>query len=376
MILTVLVVFLLYVIAVFFWRYPAISVGRLNGKNDCTHILVNRIFYYLVPISLLSLIIGLRYDVGVDYLAYKEIYETRFGGSFDESWEKIEFLYAVISYCCYKLGMPYYILFIIMAFIPFYFYYKSFNRFRYLFPLATYCLIALGILFWYFNIQRQATAFFILLYSVNFVVKKQFWIFLLYCLIAAGFHVSSIYFIPCFLLYFLPRRQLFSPFLLVFIYIFTWIFSAHLQHFLFGMITPFLSGRYATYLEVMEKWEMGGGSGIGLLILHLVDIILILNSSVLFWKYKHERFDIYFRIYFIGIIVSNIAGINMLLSRLPFCFTSMKIIIASFFMFHVLSMWRYNSSICTKLSFIILTIFTVLLLGANIMNTPYNFVFL
>lgn len=199
---------------------------------------------------------------------------------------------------------------------------------------------------------------------------------MLYCLIAAGFHVSSIYFIPCFLLCFLPWRQLLSPFLLVSIYILTWIFSEHLQHFLFGIITPFLSGRYATYLEVMEEWEMGGGSGIGLLILHLVDIILILNTSVLFSKYKQERFDIYFRIYFIGTIVSNIAGINMLLSRLPFCFTSMKIIVASFFMYHVLSIWRINGFLCSKLSFIILAIFTVLLLGANIMNTPYNFVFL
>lgn len=373
--LIIFVIFSLYFIAVFFWKYPAISAGKLNDYKECSLIL-NRIFFYLVPISIISLIIGLRYDVGVDYLAYKEIYETRFTGSFDESCENIEFLYAVISYCCYKLGMPYYLLFIIMAFIPFYFYYKSFDRFRYLFPFATYCLIALGILFWYFNIQRQATAFFILLYSVNFIVKKRFWLFLLYCLIATGFHISSIYFLPCFLLYFLPRRQLCSSFLLGFAYILTWLFSEHLQYFLFELITPFLSGRYATYLAVMNEWEMGGGSGIGLLILHLVDLILILNSSVLFSKYQQERFDIYFRIYFIGSIISNIAGINMLLSRLPFCFTSMKIIIAGFFMFHVLSIWQNHGSLKSKLFFVILIIFTALLLVANMLNTPYNFIFL
>ncbi|MUT99918.1 MAG: hypothetical protein EP145_13220 [Bacteroides uniformis] len=84
------------------------------------------------------------------------------------------------------------------------------------------------------------------------------------------------------------------------------------------MITPFLSGRYATYLEIMNEWEMEGGSGIGLIILHLVDIILILNSSILFYKYRQERFDIYFRIYFVGTIIANIAGVNMVLSRLPF----------------------------------------------------------
>ena len=142
------------------------------------------------------------------------------------------------------------------------------------------------------------------------------------------------------------------------------------------MITPFLSGKYANYLGIMNEWEMEGGSGIGLFLLHLVDIILILNSSVLFNKYKLERFDIYFRIYFVGTIIANIAGVNMLLSRLPFCFTSMKIIVAGFFMFHVLSIWKYPGFLKSKLSFIILMIFTVLLLGANIMNTPYDFVFL
>lgn len=375
MILTAFVVFLLYTITLFFWRYPAISARKLNAHKEYGLIL-NYTFFYLVPVFIISLIIGLRYDVGVDYLAYKRLYETCFTGTLEESWVNLEFLYAIISYCCYKLGMPYYVLFMIMAFIPFYFYYKSFDRFRYLFPFATYCLIALGILFWYFNIQRQATAFFILLYSVNFIVKKQFWFFLLYCLIAAGFHISSIYFIPCFLLYFLPWRRLCSSFFLIVIYILTWVFSSQLQHLLFWMITPFLSGKYANYLGVMNEWEMKGGSGIGLFLLHLVDMILIINSSVLFYKYKQERFDIYFRIYFVGTIVANIAGVNMLLSRLPFCFTSMKIIVAGFFMFYVLSIWQYSGFFKSKLSFIILMIFTALLLGANIMNTPYNFVFL
>lgn len=152
-------------------------------------------------------------------------------------------------------------------------------------------------------------------------------------------------------------------------------FSSYLQHFLFEMITPFLSGRYATYLEIMNEWEMEGGSGIGLIILHLVDIILILNSSILFYKYRQERFDIYFRIYFVGTIIANIAGVNMVLSRLPFCFTSMKIIVASFFVCYVLSIWRYNSFLKRKFSLVLLVVFTVLLLGANIANTPYCFVF-
>ena len=97
--------------------------------------------------------------------------------------------------------------------------------------------------------------------------------------------------------------------------------------------------------------------------------------STLFYKYRQERFDIYFRIYFVGTIIANIAGVNMVLSRLPFCFTSMKIIVASFFVCYVLSIWRYNNFLKRKFSLVLLVVFTVLLLGANIANTPYCFVF-
>ncbi|MUT99919.1 MAG: hypothetical protein EP145_13225 [Bacteroides uniformis] len=101
MILTILLCFVVYYCC-FLWKFPAVSNNKLNVYKECGSIL-NRIFFYLVPVSLISLIIGLRYDVGVDYLAYKEIYETRFVGGFNESLENIEFLYAVISFVAINL---------------------------------------------------------------------------------------------------------------------------------------------------------------------------------------------------------------------------------------------------------------------------------
>lgn len=375
MILTIFVIFSIFSIIFLFWKYPAISISRKSLICKSNQIFINDIFYYIVPVFLISLLIGLRYDVGVDYLAYKEIYETHFTGALNESYKNIEFLFGIISFCCYKLGIPYYFFFVLMAFIPFIFYYKAFKSFSYLFPFVSYCLISLGVLFWYFNIQRQTTAFFILLYSVNFIKENKKIKFLLCCLLAFGFHASSIYFIPCFLLYYFPNRQIISSCYLIIIYIFTWVFSDQLQFLLFEMITPFLSGRYADYLVVMDNWNMEGGTGLGLLTLHLIDFILIIKSPLLFIYHGKERFDIYFRIYFIGALISNIAGVNMLLSRLPFCFVSMRIIIAAFFLYYVSSTWKKQSYI-TKSSFVILTIFTIMLLIANIINTPYSFVFM
>lgn len=374
--LTSIVVFLLFSIVFIFWKYSAVSLSRV-WMNKNSSFFLNRLFAGLFPIIILSLLIGLRYDVGVDYLAYKEIYETRFDGNLIDSIRNsdLEILYTIISYYCYQSGMPYYIFFVVMAFIPLVFYYKSFKYFTYLFPYSFYCIVSFGVLFWYFNIQRQAIAFFILLYSIKYIVENKKFIFLLCCLIAVGFHLSSLYFIPFIFLFYLPRRPLFSPLYLVGTYILTWICSNHIQSLLFFIIRPFLSGRYLNYEGIMENWIMEGGSGIGLLLLHIIDIIFILNSPFLFKRFSFERFDIYFRLYYTGCIIANIAGLNMLLSRLPFSFISIRSIVGAFFLYYVFNCWK-SLKWNIQLSFVIVVCFSALLLIANIINTPYQFVFI
>lgn len=376
MFLTTIVVFLSVLIALLFWKYPLVS----NFQNtqilySSERFVINKTVYYVVPILLLSLLYGLRYDVGVDYLAYKKIYETYFWGSLWESLSKsdIEYIYATIAHICYNIGMPYYIFFLVMAIVPLTFFYKSVKNYSYIFPYSFFCLFSLGIIFWYFNIQRQAIAFFILLYSVKFIKEKKLGRFLFWNLVATGFHISSLYFIPCYILFYLPPKKLLPAPILLTTYFTTWIFSSQLQQLLFNIISPFLSGRYADYIAVMETWEMGGGTGIGILLLHFIDIILITYSHLLSKKFINERFDIYFRIFFIGTFIANIAGTNMLLSRLPFCFTSMKIIVAGYFLYYVINNWK-SLNICIKSSFSIFIIINILLLMANIRNTPYQFI--
>ena len=163
--------FLLYTVTLFFWRYPAISARKLSVHKEYGLIL-NYAFFYLVPVFIISLIIGLRYDVGVDYLAYKGLYETSFTGTIDESWGNLEFLYAIISYCCYKLGMPYYVLFMIMAFIPFYFYYKSFDRFRYLFSFCYLLLDCFRYSILVFQYSTSSNSFFYFVILSELYSKK------------------------------------------------------------------------------------------------------------------------------------------------------------------------------------------------------------
>ena len=75
---------------------------------------------YVIPIIVLSLVLGLRYNVGTDYLAYKEIYDTQ---NSDLFWnivnERIEPLYQIINHIPFLFGLPYYYMSILVCFIMF-----------------------------------------------------------------------------------------------------------------------------------------------------------------------------------------------------------------------------------------------------------------
>lgn len=84
---------------------------------------------YVIPIIVLSLVLGLRYNVGTDYLAYKEIYDTQ---NSDLFWnivnERIEPLYQIINHIPFLFGLPYYYMSILVCFIMFSLFYHFFCK--------------------------------------------------------------------------------------------------------------------------------------------------------------------------------------------------------------------------------------------------------
>lgn len=359
----------------FFYKYPFYA----NRRNLCSVFAVQSInfcFRYIFPIIFLSLLWGLRYDVGTDYLSYKEIYENNFTGTVWESLSEsnVEYLYALISHVLYHLGMPYYVMFVIMALIPLIFYYKAFRDKPFLFGYASFFLMALGVLFWYFNIQRQGISFFILLYSVDFIRRKRFFSFLVCIIVAMGFHISSLLFLFCYLFAYLRPTLILNRKFLLLLYLLTWILSYPLQNILLQIISNALVGKYSAYVNIVDSWMMGTGSGIGLLIMHIIDIILIVTSPFLCKVYSNYRYDVYFRIFFVGVLFANIAGLNMVLSRFPFCFVSMRIILMAFLTCYVLKKWNNRNIYFVKIAWLNSVLLSISLLFANIMNTPYRFV--
>lgn len=352
---------------------------RVGSVGQCAHlsadmVLADRVVTRAVPILVVSLLIGLRYEVGVDYPIYKEIYEFSTFADIGKSMEEsgVEPLFTLICSLLHKCDIPYYGMFFMMTVIPFCFFYSAFRQMQHLFIPAVLLLYMTGTLFWYLNIMRQGVSFFIILYAIQYIRSRSLLKYLFWIVIAAGFHVSAFIFIPLYLLAYV-RRPLMGRWIALVVYLFTWIYSKPLLSSSFHLFTPLLEGRYAKYANVLETWEMGEGTGLGVLILHIIDLTLIYFSPKCVRFFREERFDIYYNLFFIGALLANIAGLNMLLSRVPFCLISMRVMVAAFSLWYAYKFWK-GCGFTYKLAMLLSLLCGIAHLFADIINTEYSFV--
>lgn len=373
--LTLLVFLSIVLIVAFFNKYPFINRKREIEIGISNAILINNFFSVFVPIILVSLLLGLRYNVGIDYLAYKEIYEVDISNDLKWSIEnrETEILFTVICVFLHKLNIPYYGMFIIMAIIPLYFFYSSFKRTNYLLVLGIICLILSGVLFMYLNIMRQGIAFFIILYAIQYIIKKSFVKYAFWIIVASGFHITSLLFLP---FYYLKNTQKFlfrNRIIAIILFLLSIIFSGKFVSVVLSLAMPFLEETYIQYINLIEDWNMSEGTGLGMIVQRISDLCLIYVSPLCIRYLKNERFDIYYNIYFIGLIFANLAGMNMLLSRVPFCFVSMRFIILSFSFWLIYKLW-YIVPTQYKFFAILSMICNILYFIGNISHTDYAFI--
>lgn len=355
-------------------KYPLIGSGRSFIGNSVS--LANIVFAIVVPILFISILLGLRYEVGVDYPIYRQIYEYGISADIEESLQhrEIEWLYVIICSLLHKLGAPYYMMFVVMAIIPMTFYFQFIKRYPRLIFIATYFLLATGVLFWYMNIMRQGIAFFILLYACQYIAKRKFISYIILIVIATGFHTSSLLFLPAYFLYYC-RRPILKRSVAIILYLICWFASGKLLEFLLSIIDiSILHGTsYLKYANVISTWEMVGGTGLGIISLHLVDLSLIVCSSLIIKSNKYVRADIFYNLFLLGTYFWSIAGRNMVLSRIPFCFVSMRFFVAAMTCWYIWNHWQAMGLLHRVASISCMLFATANLIG-NIMSTEYKFV--
>ncbi|MDN7020674.1 EpsG family protein [Lactiplantibacillus plantarum] len=201
-----LIMFLFAEIFAFLSVYYNNRVNAVTGELPINIHKWNRLqskFWLWISAIPFFLIAALRYRVGTDYSVYMDMQIPQLLRGIDYKL-KYEYLYQAVI----KLGMAisgYQLVFILTHLILLFFIWKSFENLS-----ADLCFSVFIFMFGAFyntslNIMRQSIAMAVFLYSIKFIVRRDFRRFLIMIIIAFLFHKSAIIFLP---LYWLPEIKL------------------------------------------------------------------------------------------------------------------------------------------------------------------------
>lgn len=346
-------------------------IGRHFYVNT---ILINKFFYYF-PIAVLGVVLGLRYGVGVDYFSYEQMYIS-------QKWHSIfegnsgEFIFGFIYFVCFRLGLPYAFVQILLNFIFFVFFYKAFESKKTVFPWVIIFLFLTGFLFLYLNIQRQGIAFSILLYALRFVENRNLIKYLLCIMLALGFHFSSLLFLPVYFIF--PLLKIIKSIKLqLFLWTISFVFSSFILQSIGELSIILLEAtKYGRYGTAVFTSEMERGSGMGLIVKGISDLVIILCSKSLFQHYRNDNyFKVSYLVFFIGTLLSNVFQYNLLLSRVAFMFVSFRMVVLAYaYNYFLHSKVLLERTIFIFLIVIYLAYFIGMIYIGNNSCSPYHFI--
>ena len=358
----------------------SVSVRVANSKlhqeifrNKYVDILIQE----FIPILLLTITLGLRYNVGVDYLSYKNIYEYP-DSSFDFSVSHIEPLYYFFNYFFYRLGFPYYALVCFVIFVQFYLFFHSFKPYPTIRQNSFVFLFITGTLFLFLNGQRQGLSFFVILFSLKYIYNRNLGKYLFFVIIASGFHYTSLMFIPLYFVYNLKRGIFDNLYIQLSIFILCLLLQTYLFDIIYNIILSISPAKYLRYGDRIIDWKMDLGTGYALLLSYLMNIITMFLFN---WKIERKTNSVFlfvYRVWLIGTYLEMIFVGNMLLTRLTLCLTALKIILLPYIIGNV----RKESIRKEFLQFILLLIlllsylvyFLFLIKNGSSLCSPYQFV--
>lgn len=364
----------------FFVCISLLSLGKLIKTN--VHSSLKMHSFVIISILFFTFSMGLRFDVGIDYAGYLDEYKyiSAVGKSSLLDRDKWEFLYATITNFLANNKFHFAWLFIITSFLQITFFYLGHlnKKILFLLPYSTFFMI-MYLLPSMNNVMRQFIAFMIFFYALKYVFKKDFIRYVLFIAIAFFFHKSVIVVVP---FYFFINREIFlksrkMQYVLVgiaalggaLILNFLWInFS-----FLFSNLGY---NSYDLYGDDLGAVKKEGNTGIGNIITWSVILIVIYFSPRLSKFYKNRLFDMYYNLFFIGVLLKPIFGSFMVMNRLNVYFYSFRFIIMAFLCDYLINKSKSlkDNALGFFLILITLIVFTYeLSIGAYNMS-PFKFI--
>lgn len=293
--------------------FSVIAAKKANSYIlDNGNLTVKRSFWKLeiiFPILLFAIIMGMRYDVGVDYLTYLNNYLYKnYSG-------KGEVLFNLFSDVGWLFNFHFVYFFTAIAFTQILFFFLAFKDERYLYPLLIFFLFTTGNFLFWMNVLRQALALCIWLYALKFIETKKPYIYFAICLAIFMVHRSSVI---LFIFYPILRngKDYFASIklqLVLFLsaFVFEQLFFSLLMKFenIISFYTSLLGdGLYNSYSinNLVQEFSESKGSGFAVYFKILLNLIIIFYSVRLKKFYNSNRFIIIYFFFFLGVITTYI----------------------------------------------------------------------
>lgn len=318
--------------------------------------------------SILVLIVGLRYNVGVDYMGYyNDYYGVGFAHHREAKIARYEFGYEIILRTLLYFKFKAWVLFTLIAFLIWYFFIQSFKVFPFLLKWGFFFAFTTGFFFASMNGMRQTVALVIFMYAIKYIEKESLKKFTLYVLLGLSFHTSILLVYP---FYFFINKISFTHPKWLLVYVLTYIVGNKIDIrdiILFGLD---LFPKYQHYTErFLQDFNNPASGGLGNVYFFTVGLIIILYSQDLLRKMP--RMKIYYNLFFIGSILFNFFWKYDILGRITYLFIWFKIFCLAALVYYFgksRSSWLFYLLIVTQLIMFIYKIYK----GENL-SSPFQF---
>jgi hypothetical protein len=331
-----------------------------------------RIQHFMV-LLIISIVVGFRYQVGVDWESYKEVFfhiKNNPSIQFFDQTDEPGFFY--INKIIAGLGLGYQWMFFTVAFISWFFLFKSVPKT--ILPFFIFFLFADEYFFWGMNGVRQFVAIGIFLFSIHFIINRNFWYFLISVFIASLFHYSALLLIP---IYFIPFSRFYNQKFWFLAFAVSFFFSQSivlvngLKQFLI-YLTQFIPiiHNYVLYVEteLFEARELAG-SGLGVIFKTIITLFILYFSKRIVEKYPQTK--VYFILFFVGAIINNLFFTFQIIGRINVYFLIIRNILLATIIFEILK-GKYSRYVAIGILTLYFLLFLVSIYNSSNQCSPYS----
>ena len=276
------------------WLLPKIG----HKKNRSSWRIV--VLFSTLPLLLIA---ALRYDVGQDYMYTYVPYFLRVQtGTVSEMLEPV---FHLINQVVVWLNGSYVWVFAICAALFLWFLSSQIFLDSPYPVLSVFLVVGMSYYFIFLNAMRQLVGCAILVYSIRYIQRRDFWRFLFCSALASGFHMSCALFLP---MYLLGRARL-KPIVVTGIALVVLLVSGPIVE---GILAIILRSGYRDYISsAFDTGEKG----------YVILFINVLVTLLALWKSRDDqKYKLYFNMQVIAMLLASFSGKIVLIERARWIF--------------------------------------------------------